>query len=131
MDPRQEKLEAGFAALCIELDNYLEDAYEGVFNRHPNRPGRGSGANPSFDGTFSTTAAFTLGYGSEHGRGYLINIEVRTLDIVSSDQMEEIKNRAYVFAKTKLPVLFPDRKLELVLDRGLLKIIGDFSLGDV
>lgn len=131
MDPRQEKLEADFASLCIELDNYLEDCYEGVFNRHPNRPHRGSGANPSFDGTFSTTAAFTLGYGSEHGRGYLINIDVRTLDRVSPDLMEEIKNRAFVFTQSKLPVVFPDRKLELVRDDGLLKIIGDFSLGDV
>ena len=45
--------------------------------------------------------------------------------------MEEIKNRAFVFTQSKLPVIFPDRKLELVRDGGLLKIIGDFSLGDV
>ncbi len=131
MDPRQEKLEAEFSALCIAQAHFLEDSYEGIFNRHPNRPDRGSGANPSFDGTFSTTAAFTLGYGSEHGRGYLINIDVRTLDTVTSDQMEEIKNRAFVFTKQKLPVIFPDRKLELVRDDCLIKIIGDFSLGDV
>jgi len=131
MDPRQEELESSLNVLCNELDNYLEDTYEGVFGRHPNRPERGSGANPSFDGVFCTTAAFTLGYGSDYGRGYLINIDVRTLERVSQDQMEEIKNRAFVFTQSKLPVIFPSRRLEIVRDGNLLKIIGDFSLGDV
>ncbi len=131
MDPRQELFESKLGALCSELDDYLEDTYEGVFGRHPNRPERGSGANPAFDGVFCTTAAFTLGYGSDYGRGYLINIDVRTLQTVSADQIEEIKNRAFVFTQSKLPVIFPERKLEIVRDCNLLKIIGDFSLGDV
>ncbi len=131
MDPRQEEFESSLNVLCNELDNYLEDSYEGVFGRHPNRPGRGSGANPSFDGLFCTTAAFTLGYGSQYGRGYLINIDVRTLERVSAQQMEEIKNKALVFTKAKLPVVFPKRKLDIVRDGNLLKIVGDFSLGDV
>ena len=115
----------------MALDNYLEDQYSDIFTLHPNRPKRGAGANPSFDGVFATSVSFTLGYGSKYGRGYLIVIDVRTLQYVSSSQREEINNRAFLFIQKTLPVEFPERKLEIVRDGNLLKVIGDFSLGDV
>lgn len=117
--------------MCMSLDNYLEDQYSDIFPLHPNRPKRGAGANPSYDGVFATSISFTLGYGSKYGRGYLVVIDVRTLQFVSSAQREEINNRAFLFIQKALPVEFPERKLEIVRDGNLLKIIGDFSLGDV
>jgi hypothetical protein len=131
MHPKQEELEKRLDKLCMALDNYLEDQYTDIFTLHPNRPKRGAGANPSFDGVFATSVSFTLGYGSKYGRGYLIVIDVRTLQYVSSAQREEIYNRAFLFIQKTLPVEFPERKLEIVRDGNLLKIIGDFSLGDV
>jgi len=131
MHPKQEELEKRLDKLCMALDNYLEDQYTDIFPLHPNRPKRGAGANPSFDGVFATSVSFTLGYGSKYGRGYLIVIDVRTLQYVSSAQKEEINNRAFLFIQKTLPVEFPERKLEIVRDGNLLKVIGDFSLGDV
>jgi len=131
MHPKQEQLEADLERLCSALDNYLEDLYEGFFSLHPNRLRRGSGANPSFDGIFSTSISFTLGYGSVYGRGYIVAISVRTLAHVSAQQMEEINNRAFVFIGNNLSRYLPERQLEIVKDGKLLKIIGDFSLGDV
>ena len=131
MHPKQEELEKRLDKLCMALDNYLEDQYTDIFPLHPNRPKRGAGANPSFDGVFATSVSFTLGYGSKYGRGYLIVIDVRTLQYVSSAQKEEINNRAFLFIQKTLPIEFPERKLEIVRDGNLLKVIGDFSLGDV
>lgn len=131
MHPKQEEFEQRLDDMCVELDNYLEDQYTDIFALHPNRPKRGSGANPSYDGVFATSISFTLGYGSKYGRGYLVVIDVRTLQFVSSVQREEINNRAFVFIQKSLPLHFPERKLEIVRDGNLLKIIGDFSLGDV
>ena len=78
MHPKQEELEERMALLCQELDNHLEDIYGDRYKIHPNRLKRGQGSNPSFDGLFSTSMAFTLGYGSKFGRGYIVNVEVST-----------------------------------------------------
>ena len=83
MHPKQEELERKMSLLCQALDNHLEDIYGEHYRVHPNRLKRGKAANPSFDGLFSTSLAFTLGYGSKFGRGYVVNVEVRTLDKVS------------------------------------------------
>ena len=128
MDPKQEKLELRLAEMSRELDEYLENEFGQMFRLHPSRPEHGSGANPAYDGLFSTTVAFTLGYGSQYGRGYLVNVDIRTLDYVNSDAKEKILNEAYLFIQTKLPEVFPERKLTIVREKNLLKIIGDFSL---
>lgn len=128
--PKQEELERRLDRMCMALDNCLEDQYTDIFPIHPNRPVRGAGANPSYDGVFATSIAFTLGYGSRYGRGYVVNVDVRTLQGVSPAQKEEIDNLAFMFIKKALPVSFPERKLDIVRDGKLLKIIGDFSLGD-
>ena len=75
MHPKQEILEEKMAQLCQALDNYLEDIFGDHYRIHPNRLRRGKGSNPSFDGLFSTSLAFTLGYGSQYGRGYVVNVD--------------------------------------------------------
>ena len=62
MHPKQEELEDRMSLLCQELDNHLEDIYGDRYTIHPNRLKRGQGSNPSYDGLFSTSMAFTLGY---------------------------------------------------------------------
>ncbi len=131
MHPKQEEFEAKLSQLCATLDNRLEDRYGKLFPIHPNRPKRGEAAYPGFDGLFSTSVAFTLGIGSQYGRGYVMNIDVRTLDYVDTDFMTEVFNEALVFVNSNLPVYFPERDLKLVKDGRVLKITGDFSLGDV
>lgn len=129
MDHRQDKLEKQFSLLAQALDNALEDKFGAQFKLHPNRQKRGAGANPSFDGLFATTVAFTLGYGSEFGRGYIVNIDVRTLESVPLKTKEEINSFAKDFLSKNLKVFIPDREIKLVKDGKLLKLVGDFSLG--
>ena len=131
MHPKQEILEEKMAQMCQALDNHLEDIYGDHYRLHPNRLRRGKGSNPSFDGLFSTSLAFTLGYGSEYGRGYVVNVEIRTLDKVSQYDSMKIQAEAFSFISRNLKKFIPDQDLKIVQDGNLMKVIGDFSLGDV
>ena len=91
----------------------------------------GKAANPSFDGLFSTSLAFTLGYGSKFGRGYVVNVEIRTLDKVSQYEEADIRGAAFSFISQNLKKYLPDNDLQIVQDGNVMKIIGDFSLGEV
>ncbi len=131
MHPKQEELENELANLCRSLDNHLEDKYGQKYRIHPNRLKRGTGSNPRFDGLFSTSMAFSLGYGSKTGRGYIVEVDIRTLDRVTEEDKNNINEDAFNYIKDNLKVYFPERELELVKDGSVMKIIGDFSLGEV
>lgn len=130
MHPKQELLEQQMAKLCQALDNWLEDGFGENWPIHPNRMKRGTGANPSFDGLFSTSVAFTLGYGSKSGRGYLVNVDIRTLKFVTSQEKTEVLDAAASFLRNNIEEYIPDRKLDVVKEGNLIKIVGDFSLGE-
>lgn len=130
MHPKQEELENNLSLLCQNLDNYLEDEYGSRYRIHPNRLKRGLGSNPRFDGLFSTAMAFTLGYGSNTGRGYVVEVDIRTLDRVSPEERQEINDAAFSYIQSNLKEVFPDRGLSIVKDGNLMKIVGDFSLGE-
>ena len=131
MHPKQEELEKKLSLLCQALDNHLEDKYGEHYHIHPNRLKRGQGANPSFDGLFSTSLAFTLGYGSKYGRGYVVNVEIRTLDKVSQYEQATIRGTAFSFISQNLKKYLPEHDLQIVQDGNVMKVIGDFSLGEV
>ncbi len=131
MHPKQEELENELANLCRSLDNHLEDKYGQKYRIHPNRLKRGTGSNPRFDGLFSTSIAFSLGYGSKTGRGYIVEVDIRTLDRVTEEDKNNINEDAFNYIKDNLKVYLPERELELVKDGSVMKIIGDFSLGEV
>lgn len=114
-----------------ELDDYLEETYGQRFIRHPNRPKRGEAASSRYDGLFSATSKFTLGYGSERGRGYLIVIDISTLDHIDKKTRDQIETDAIEHLKQLIPRYLPDRKLEVVKDGTVYKLVGDFSLGSL
>jgi hypothetical protein len=118
-------------ALFLEVDEFLEDEWGESFLLHPNRPGRGETANPEMDGLFNIGPDFTPGLGSEKGRGYVISLKAVTLDTVTPEQFEYLMEEAALLIRKKLPEYFPDRKLQVVRDGKRIKIIGDFSLGEV
>ncbi|MBQ0070872.1 MAG: hypothetical protein KBS81_03315, partial [Spirochaetales bacterium] len=126
--PTYAELEDRLTALGREIDNYLEDRFEGLYPLHPNRMPRGTGANPAYDGLSATTVAFSTGYGTKTGRGYVVNIDVRTLSWVTMDEKKRIYDEAYAFLQRVLPERFPERKLMVVMDGNMMKIIGDFSI---
>jgi hypothetical protein len=116
-------------ALFHEVDETLEDRWAGSFTLHPNRPRRGTTSNPEMDGLFELAPDFTVGLGSEKGRGYLISCRVATLDRVPPERFEVFMDEAVTLIRELLPRYFPERRLEVVRDGNRYKITGDFSLG--
>ena len=131
MHPKQEELENELANLCRNLDNHLEDKYGQKYRIHPNRLKRGAGSNTRFDGLFSTSIAFSLGYGSKSGRGYIVEVDIRTLDRVTEEDRQKILEDAFDYIKDNLKIYLPERELDIVKDGEVMKIVGDFSLGEV
>jgi len=96
---------------------------------HPVRPGRGETSNPEADGLFNIGANFTPGYGSELGRGYLIDVSMSTLEKVDEGIRREIYEAAAEKVKELLPLHFPERELTVKRDKNHFKIQGNFGLG--
>jgi hypothetical protein len=117
--------------LFHEVDEILEDRWGDSFNLHPNRPQRGNTGNPEMDGLFEIMPDFTIGLGSQKGRGYLIGFRVATLDKIPPEQFEAFMTEAAALIQEKLPLYFPGRGLEVVRDGKRFKITGDFSLGEL
>jgi hypothetical protein len=117
--------------LFDEVDEYIEEAYGDRYILHPARPSRGETANPQADGLFNIGADFTAGYGSQLGRGYLIDVEMSTLEKVEESARREIYRAVVEKVRELLPLRFPERELSVRQDGNHFKILGDFSLGDL
>jgi hypothetical protein len=118
-------------ALFKEVDEVLENHWGDSFPLHPNRPKRGITSNPEMDGLFEIAPDFTVGLNSHKGRGYIVSLRVATLEKVPAGVYENFMEEAAALIAVKLPIYFPGRKLEVVRDGKVFKIIGDFSLGNV
>jgi len=129
--PKMVEFDDRLKRLFDEVDHYIEDHYGDKYSLHPVRPARGETANPEADGLFNIGASFTPGFGSELGRGYLIDIAMSTLDKVDDDVRREIYKATAEKVRELLPIHFPERKLTVKRDRNHFKILGDFSLGTV
>ncbi|MBN1647421.1 MAG: hypothetical protein JW874_05255 [Spirochaetales bacterium] len=116
--------------LFDEVDDFLEDKYGNAYSLHPNRASRGKTSNKEHDGLFNVGASFSAGFGSSYGRGYVIDVNMVTLENVPSEKESEIINDVVDQVKVRLPVFFPDRKLDIDKDGNVFKIHGDFQLGN-
>ncbi|MFW5827009.1 MAG: hypothetical protein ACOCU4_02895 [Alkalispirochaeta sp.] len=123
-----QEFETKLKKLFDQIDAELEDQWGGEYPLHPARPPRGKSSNPETDGLFNVGASFSTGYGSDHGRGYVIETRMVTLTSVDDETREEI--RAYVARRVDelLPEYFPDRDLDVVRDGDMYKVTGDLSL---
>ena len=117
--------------LFDEVDNYIEDRYGDRYPLHPMRPARGETSNPEADGLFNVGANFTPGFGSELGRGYIIDVSMSTLEKVADEVRREIYEAVAHKVRELLPVHFPERDLRVRRDGNHFKILGDFSLGNL
>ena len=115
--------------LFDEVNHHIEDLYGDRYPLHPVRPARGQTANPEADGLFSISANFTPGFGSELGRGYLIDVSMVTLEKVDPDVRREIYEATARKVRELLPAHFPERELSVRRCKNHFKILGDFSLG--
>jgi hypothetical protein len=125
------KLEDKLQELFDEVDDYLEEKYAGAYPLHPARPPRGKTSSKSQDGLFNVGASFSAGYHSEHGRGYVIDVDMVTLANISKDREQRIHQDAVDKVQELLPTYFPERKLHVRRDGRVFKITGDLSLGNV
>lgn len=126
-DARVSEWEQRLAAVFHDIDHRMEEKYGHKYPLHPSRPARGSTGNPSADGLFDLGASFTAGFGSQHGRGYVVSIRLSTLARVPADIMERIEQEVLALLKVKLPKAFPNRELRIERDGHAFKIVGDLS----
>ena len=127
--PRMVEFDDRMKKLFDEVNDFIEDLYGDRYPLHPARPPRGETSDREADGLFSLAAIFTPGYGSELGRGYLINVSMSTLEKVDDEVRREIYEATAEKVKELLPVHFPERELNVLRDGCHFKIQGDFSLG--
>jgi hypothetical protein len=127
--PKMIEFDARMKKMFDEVDDFIEDAYGGKYPLHPVRPARGDTANKEANGLFNIGADFTLGFGSEHGRGYLINVSIATLEKVDETVRREIYEAVAEKVNELIPIHFPERKLTVRRDGNHFKIQGDFSMG--
>ena len=83
------------------------------------------------DGLFNIGASFSAGFGTQIGRGYVIDLHMSTLTKVDKDIKNRIEVDAIKLIKSLLPKYFPERKLEVSRDGSVYKIHGDLSLGSL
>lgn len=127
--PKMVEFEARLKALFDEVDHYIEEQYGQLYPLHPSRPQRGQTENPQADGLFNIGADFTPGFGSERGRGYIIDVTMVTLSDIEEQVREEILQKTAARVRELLPRYFPERKLDVFRDGTHFKIQGDFGLG--
>ena len=123
-----ESFESTLKRLFDRIDDELEERWGVEFPLHPSRLARGESSNREHDGLFNIGASFSAGYGSEHGKGYVIEVRLVTLTTVDESLREEIREYSAARVAGLLPEFFPERDLEIVRDGDLFKIIGDLSI---
>ena len=129
--PKALAWERTLKGLFDRIDAELEHEYGERYPLHPVRPAEGRTANPEHDGLFSVGASFSTGYGSQHGRGYIVRLRVSTLSSVPKPIREEMEDRVVERLRDLLPEAFPNRILQVSRDGAVFKIHGDLSLGSV
>ena len=125
---RVRKFEHTLKALFDTIDDELEERWGDRYRLHPSRPRRGRTVNKEHDGLFNVGASFSAGFGSEHGKGYVVEIRMVTLERVPREIEQQID--AYVAGRVDelLPEYFPGRRLQVVREPHAFKIVGDLSL---
>ena len=125
------KWEARLKAVMDEIDHELEVRYGDQYPLHPARAAHGKTGSRDMDGLFDIGASFSAGFGSKHGRGYVLNVRLATLADVPKQVVRDIHLYVVNRLKEQLPKAFPDRTLEVRQDGNVFKIVGDLSLGNV
>ena len=127
--PNLEAWEKRLKNVLDELNDFLEDHYGDAYTLHPSRARRDTTSNKAHDGLFDIVAHFTLGKGSKYGEGYIIDLDLATLDAVSDKFRKEIESAAMRFLRDALHTYFPGQNLKVSRDGNSLKIYGDLTLG--
>ncbi len=123
-----EKWESRLNELLRQVDHVLEEKYGHLFATHPARPPKGSTANPQQDGLFRVTASFSPGFGTELGKGYVLQLDLVTLEKVPQAKVDRIQREAVRLIQNGLENVLPGRDLAVRRDANVWKIVGDLSI---
>ncbi len=127
-----DRWEARLKQIFDEIDSEFESEGHGrKFPRHPRRPPAFATSNREDDGLFDIGAAFTVGIGSKHGAGYVLQARIATLENVPKDIQQTFEDEVVRRLKAKLPAAFPGVELHVDRDGTIYKIHGDLSLGSL
>jgi hypothetical protein len=118
-------------AVLDDVDHLLEARFGDRYDLHPSRAAKGQTGNPTYDGLFQLSASFSAGYGTELGRGYVLEVRLVTMENVPGDERAVIENVAATLLEQHLDLAFPKRALKLQRDGTVYKIVGDLSLGSL
>lgn len=127
-DDKLETWEAKLRVAFDAVDAILEKEYGDSYPLHPARPKHGATANCKYDGLFSVSAAYSAGFGSKHGEGYVIEVRMVTLAKVPKNEREEILEKTAELLRKNIPVIFPKRELKVIRDGHTYKIIGNLDI---
>lgn len=125
---RLEEWEKDLRTLVEGLDIFLENTYGKEFPLRSNRPPRGKTANSKYDGLFSIDAKYTLGIGSEHGEGYMLDLRMATFSKVPEEVREKIVQDSFNYLKEKINTVFPDLDVRVGREGDNIKIFGNLRL---
>ncbi len=127
-NPYMAEWEGTLKKIFDEIDDYLEDKYGYLYPLHPARAQRGITSNKSSDGLFNIGAAFSAGFGSKYGRGWVVDVHMVTLSKVP----EKIKKEIYIEVTGKLKHLleeyYPGKDIKVAKDGNVFKIFGELGL---
>ncbi len=126
---RLERWEGRLKKVFDEINDELEIEHGHRLRRHPNRPPHGATANREDDGLFDLGAAFTVGIGSQHGPGYVVQARLATLTAIPPAIQRKLEDTVAQRLREKLSTAFPDQVLHVDRDGPVYKIHGDLSLG--
>ncbi len=126
--PKLQAWENKLRGIFNEIDDHLESAYGHLYPLHPARARRRATGNKEHDGLFQLGTAFSAGFGSKHGPGYIIKIEMITLANVPDNVRAKIENDTIELLNQKLPAAFPNTNLKAERDGQAYKIYGDLNL---
>ena len=110
------------------IDDYLENNYGSLYSLHPNRPARNKTANKASDGLFNVGASFSPGYGSSFGRGYVVDVDIATLEDIPESVQKKIEEEVADLLRGIVPEYFPHQDVRINRDGNALKIYGELIL---
>jgi len=129
--PKVIEWEAKLKAVFDEIDHELEGRFGDRYPLHPARAAHGETANPEDSGLFNLGAAFTGGFGSKFGKGYVVEARISTLASIPAELRAKLEDEVARLLREKLPLAFPGQDLKIERDATGYKIHGDLSLGSV
>jgi hypothetical protein len=127
-NPKMKKWEKNLRRIFDEIDDHLEDTYGEMYPLHPARAPRGHTANKSHDGLFNVGAAFSAGYGSKFGRGWVVDIRMVTLSEIEGEVKEKIHSEVAEKVRDRLKETYPEQEIRVEQDGNIFKIFGDIDL---